>query len=1001
MSDSVALAKACQQSLRFQIEGLDCQNEVRQLKAAVGPLVGGEGMLAFDPKGGVMEVSLSGGRPEIEAIIAAVARTGMRVTSHTAQDSELLFDVEGLNCQNEVRQLKATVGSLVGVEKLSFDTKAGTMRVSPQDFATANDIESAVTSTGMRAKLRAGLAAAEGFPLEFKVRGLDCQNEVRALKAAVGPLFGGDHNLTFDTKTGIMRVAPTSAVSVLAIQNAVATTGMSAEVAGTTAQESPDTSAVMDAVCTSCSGDMVGTEALTTPVPILPGQAVFRIHGMDCGDEVAVLKREVGPVVGGEDKLAFDLVNGRMSVLSSANNLPLELIAKAVLRTGMTSELWQEGSTSDTTLAEERRRRTQTILTTASGVLAAAGLALHSVLGGGIAAAVGAAEAAAGTPSSAIAAYVLSILCAVRYVAPKALLSARRLRPDMNLLMVIAVAGAVGIGEWFEAATVSFFFALALALEAWSLGRARRAVAALMELAPTVARVRRADGKEVEVPAGEVPVGAHIVVRPGDKIPLDGRVIEGESEVNQAPITGESVPVAVQAGTEVYAGTINGEGALEIQTTKAAQDTTLARIIRMVGSAQSRRAPSEQWVEKFARVYTPAVMILALIVFLIPPLVFGGAWEPWFYRALVLLVIACPCALVISTPVTIVAALTGAAKQGVLVKGGVHLETPAKLKAIATDKTGTLTEGRPKVVELVPLGGRSEADLLEFAAALEARSEHPLARAILNETKERGLTIAPASAVQAMRGKGVSGRVGAAEAWLGSRSYLVERGKTTATAEVLAVADRIAGAGRTVVAVGDEQAVWGLIAVADAIRPEAKRVVAELHAAGIERVIMLTGDNRATAEAISRETGVDEVRAELLPENKVAAIEELVRHYHKSGGAIAMIGDGVNDAPAMARADLGIAMGAIGSDAAIETADIALMSDDLSKLPWLIRHSKATLAIIRQNIGFSLAVKLLFTGLTIAGFASLWGAIAADVGASLLVVLNGLRLLTRGQHQQA
>ena len=1005
MSDSVVLAKASQQSLRFQIEGLDCQNEVRQLKAAVGPLVGGDGMLAFDPKGGVMEVSLSGARPGIEAIIAAVARTGMRVTSHTAQDGELLFDVQGLDCQNEVRQLKTVVGILVGEEKLSFDTKAGTMRVSPQNLATANDIERAVISTGMQAKLRSGTApqeAAEAIPLEFKVRGLDCQNEVRALKAAVGPLVGGDHNLTFDTKGGIMRVAPASAATVTAIQNAVATTGMSAEVAGAgiTAREPAATSAAGDAVCTSCSADMVGDQALT-PVPILPGHAVFRVHGMDCGDEVAALKREVGPVVGGEDKLAFDLVNGRMSVLGSVNAIPRELIEKAVLRTGMTAELWQEGSTSDATLAEERRRRTQTILTTASGVLAAAGLGLHSVLGGGIAAAVGAAEAAAGTPTPAIAAYVLSILCAVRYVAPKALLSARRLRPDMNLLMVVAVAGAVGIGEWFEAATVSFFFALALALEAWSLGRARRAVAALMELAPTVARVRRGDGIEVEVPAGEVPVGAHIVVRPGDKIPLDGRVIEGESEVNQAPITGESVPVAVQAGTEVYAGTINGEGALEIQTTKAAQDTTLARIIRMVGSAQSRRAPSEQWVEKFARVYTPAVMILALIVFLIPPLVFGGAWEPWFYRALVLLVIACPCALVISTPVTIVAALAGAAKQGVLVKGGVHLETPAKLKAIATDKTGTLTEGRPKVVELVPLGGRSEAELLEFAAALEARSEHPLARAILIEAKQRGLAIAPASAVQAMRGKGVIGRVGAAEAWLGSRSYLVERGKTTATDEVLAVADRIAGAGRTVVAVGDERAVWGLIAVADAIRPEAKRIVAELHAAGIERVIMLTGDNRATAEAISRETGVDEVRAELLPENKVAAIEELVRHYHKSGGAIAMIGDGVNDAPAMARADLGIAMGAIGSDAAIETADIALMSDDLSKLPWLIRHSKATLAIIRQNIGFSLAVKLLFTGLTIAGFASLWGAIAADVGASLLVVLNGLRLLTRGQHQQA
>ncbi|WP_245290703.1 heavy metal translocating P-type ATPase [Rhodopseudomonas sp. AAP120] len=1006
MSDSVVLAKASQQSLRFKIEGLDCQNEVRQLKAAVGPLVGGDGMLAFDPKGGVMEVSFGGAWPGIEAIITAVARTGMRVTSHTAQDSELVFDVQGLDCQNEVRQLQAAVGILVGEEKLSFDTKAGTMRVSPQNLATANDIESAVIPTGMRAKLRSVIdpgEATKDLPLEFIVRGLDCQNEVRALKAAVGPLVGGDHNLTFDTKGGIMRVAPASGAPVTAIQNAVATTGMFAEVAGTgiTARRPAATSAAGDAACTDCSADMVGDQALTTPVPILPGHAVFRVHGMDCGDEVAALKREVGPVVGGEDKLAFDLVNGRMSVLGSVNALPRELIEKAVLRTGMTAELWQEGSTSDATLAEERRRRTQTILTTASGVLAAAGLGLHSVLGGGIAAAVGAAEAGAGTPTPAIAAYVLSILCAVRYVAPKALLSVRRLRPDMNLLMVVAVAGAVGIGEWFEAATVSFFFALALALEAWSLGRARRAVAALMELAPTVARVRRGDGIEVELPAVEVPVGAHIVVRPGDKIPLDGRVIEGESEVNQAPITGESVPVAVQAGTEVYAGTINGEGALEIQTTKAAQDTTLARIIRMVGSAQSRRAPSEQWVEKFARVYTPAVMILALIVFLIPPLVFGGAWEPWFYRALVLLVIACPCALVISTPVTIVAALAGAAKQGVLVKGGVHLETPAKLKAIATDKTGTLTEGRPKVVELVPLGGRSEAELLEFAAALEARSEHPLARAILIEAKQRGLTIAPASAVQAMRGKGVSGRVGAAEAWLGSRSYLVERGKTTATAEVLAVADRIAGAGRTVVAIGDEHAVWGLIAVADAIRPEAKRIVAELHAAGIERVIMLTGDNRATAESISRETGVDEVRAELLPENKVAAVEELACHYHTSGGAIAMIGDGVNDAPAMARADLGIAMGAIGSDAAIETADIALMSDDLSKLPWLIRHSKATLAIIRQNIGFSLAVKLLFTGLTIAGFASLWGAIAADVGASLLVVLNGLRLLTRGQQQQA
>lgn len=1005
MSDPTVLETASQPTIQYKIEGLDCQNEVRQLRAAVGPMVGGEEKLSFDTKAGLMEVKLTGGQATDEAIAAAVARTGMRVISRSDLPADLLFQVQGLDCQNEVRQLKAAVGPLVGGEQaLTFDTKQGTMRIGSQRTATVDQILTAIASTGMCGKLRVDtpeVKAPSSAPLRFQVHGLDCQNEVRQLKEAVGSLVGGDNNLTFDTKTATMWVAPQSLAAVAAIQRAVATTGMSAEIARdeNVAQQPTSTSSANESTCTTCSGDPIGDQALTAPISMLPGQAVFKVHGMDCGDEVAALKREVGPVVGGEDKLAFDLVNGRMSVLSTAEALPIELIEKAVLRTGMSAELWQEGKTSDATIAEGRRRRMQTVLTAASGVLAAAGLTLHAAIGGGIAAAVGAVEAGGGTPFLAIAAYVLSILCAVRYVAPKALLSARRLRPDMNLLMVVAVAGAVGIGEWFEAATVSFFFALALALEAWSLGRARRAVAALMELAPTVARVRRPDGTDAEVPAAEVAIGAHIVVRPGDKIPLDGRVTSGESEVNQAPITGESVPVPVLPGKEVFAGTINGEGALEIQTTKAAQDTTLARIIRMVGSAQSRRAPSEQWVEKFARIYTPAVMILALLVFLAPPILFGGAWEPWFYRALVLLVIACPCALVISTPVTIVAALAGAAKQGVLIKGGVHLETPARLKAIAMDKTGTLTEGRPKVVEIVPLGNHTVAELLNFAAALESRSEHPLARAILGEAKTRGITPIPATAVQALRGKGVTGRIGERDAWLGSRSYLEERANTTATSEAFVAADRIAGAGRTVVAVGEGNSVWGLIAIADAIRPEAKRIVSELHAAGVERVVMLTGDNRATAEAISRETGVDDVRADLLPEDKVYAVEELTRDLHKSGGAVAMIGDGVNDAPAMARADLGIAMGAMGSDAAIETADVALMSDDLSKLPWLIRHSKATLGIIRQNIGFSLAVKLLFTALTIAGFASLWGAIAADVGASLLVVLNGLRLLTRGQEQ--
>ncbi len=819
-----------------------------------------------------------------------------------------------------------------------------------------------------------------GAGRRFKVTGLDCQNEVRALKAAVGPLAGGEDKLSFDTKAGWMVIAPDVSASNDAIEAAVATTGMKAALW-------PREEAV---ACNSCVGD----EALTSPVPAsAPGTLVLKIHGMDCGDEVATLKRELSSVVA-EERLSFDLINGRMSVAGSPDAEFVTRIERAVASTGMSAEVWREGAVGEGAALEARRRKTQSRLTAASGVLTVVGLAIHAAVAGDLGAALSETPGvSAPPPLSAIIAYAGAILCGARYVAPKALLAARRLRPDMNLLMVVAVAGAVAIGQWFEAATVSFLFAVALALEAWSLGRARRAVSALMELAPDIATVKDASGAERQVAAGEVRIGAHIIVRPGERMPLDGRVIAGESEVNQAPITGESVPVPVSPGAVVYAGTINGEGALDIETTKAAGDTTLARIIRMVGSAHSRRAPTEQWVESFARIYTPIVMGLAVLVLLVPPLLFNGAWDAWFYRALVLLVIACPCALVISTPVSVVAGLAGAAKQGVLIKGGVHLETPEKLRAIALDKTGTLTEGRPHVVEIAAFEGRSPEALLSLAAALEARSEHPLAKAILAKAAEQHVQFSPGQGVQAIRGKGVIGRVGDKDAWLGSRAFLEERAKSANLTEALARANALAGAGRTVVAIGDAQSVWGLIAVADAVRPEARQIVADLHAAGIERVVMLTGDNRATADRIARETGVDEVQAELLPEHKVAAVEALVARY----GAVAMIGDGVNDAPAMARANLGVAMGAIGSDAAIETADIALMQDDLSRLPWVIRHSRATLGIIRQNIAFSIGVKAVFTVLTVLGAASLWGAIAADVGASLLVVLNGLRLLNREQ----
>jgi len=724
-------------------------------------------------------------------------------------------------------------------------------------------------------------------------------------------------------------------------------------------------------------------------------KAVYTIRGMDCAEEVAVLKRAVGPVVGGEDRLSFDILNARMAVSLDAATASPEAVIRAVARTGMRAEPWIEGVEKDTNSGRLWQLWGRTILTAASGVFLLAGFLSHAAVGG-LRAALGTEDSGVAdtVPWTSAAFYSLGILSGVWYFLPKAWYALRHLRPDMNLLMTVAVAGAVMIGEWFEAATVAFLFALSLALESWSVGRARRAVAALMDLAPSTARMRHADGREEVVPPERVPTGAMIVIQPGERFPLDGRVVRGTSHVNQASITGESAPVLKQGGDEVFAGTINGDGVLEVECTKPAGDTTLANIIRMVGEAQSRRAPSEQWVERFARVYTPAVMALSLAVLVVPPVAFGGDWSDWLYRALVLLVIACPCALVISTPVTIVAALAAAARNGVLIKGGVYVEAPARLRAVALDKTGTLTAGHPSVVELAPLNSHDERELLERAAALEARSDHPIARAILDHARRRGVQPAPADEFRIIPGKGASGRIDDQSFWLGSHRFLEERGQETP--EVHDRLEAMTAAGRSAVVVGNERHVCGLIALSDTIRPGAAETVRALRAAGIEHLIMLTGDNRGTAEAVAREIGIDEVMAELLPGDKVAAVEALVGRYR----SVAMVGDGINDAPAMGRSTVGIAMGAAGSDAAIEAADVALMSDDLTKLPWLVRHARRALAVIRQNIFFSLGVKAVFVALTIAGSASLWAAIAADMGASLLVVFNGLRLLVAEERPQ-
>jgi len=754
-----------------------------------------------------------------------------------------------------------------------------------------------------------------------------------------------------------------------------------------------------------CPGEKLDSHQPTAS-NLLSGMT-FKIEGLDCAEEVSTLKSAIGPLVGGSDKLAFDVLNGRMTLLSDTEPVTEKTIIKAVAATGMQAARWQSGQTDADV---KQLHRSKTIYTVLSGVFIVAGMLIHIAIAGSfvdIQTVFNSAEngtlqwdvvthylqsllnahAQQAMPLPEKIAFGLAVACGARHVIVKAFYALKRLRADMNLLMTIAVIGAMFIDEWFEAATVSFLFALSLAIESWSIGRARHAVEALLDLAPSTVTIKDEAGQECMVPASEVSIGTRFILAPGAKIPLDGDVIAGFSSVNQAPITGESMPVAKQVGDEVFAGSINVEGTLEIRSTKLVSDTTLAQITRLVGEAHGKRAEVEQWVEKFARIYTPAVMLVALAMCIIPPVFFEGGWNEWFYHALVLLVIACPCALVISTPVSIVAALACAARQGILIKGGIYIETPAHLNAIAFDKTGTLTSGDPIVTGVYPFNGHNEEELLSRAAALEARSNHPLAKAILRYTEQRGINVASADNVTVLPGKGVTGLFNGTDFWLGSRRYLLERSQEIPEISEKAIA--LEQTGQTVIAIGNDRHICGLIAVADQPRAEIKSILQALRQNGIQHLAMLTGDNRVTANNIAAQIGIDEVHAELLPADKVAIVSQMVEKY----GQVAMIGDGVNDAPALGRANLGIAMGVLGSDAAIEIADIALMGDDLSKLPWLIGHSKRTLAIIRQNIAFALMIKAAFAVLAFAGVATLWEAIAADMGASLLVVANGLRLL--------
>jgi Cd2+/Zn2+-exporting ATPase len=720
---------------------------------------------------------------------------------------------------------------------------------------------------------------------------------------------------------------------------------------------------------------------------------VYRVGNMDCAHCAREVETGVSKLTGVE-QVQVDFASGQMTLEGS---VPYEVLKQRVEALGKTLE--DPEITGPAASAQPPQRGGvigfwDYLLTRADTRLAlvgGAGIVLTLLLS----LALGLDENVSG------ALYTVFMLITVYPIARSGLNGLRINREfNINLLMTIAAVGAVIIGEYLESATVIFLFAIGEALEGYTAERARRSLRGLLDLAPPRA-VRLRAGREETVAVEDLHINDILLVRPGERIPMDGVVTAGVSSANQAPITGESMPVSKTVGDTVYAGSINGEGALELRVTALAQDNTLSRIIQLVEEAQSSRAPSQRLIDRFAHYYTPAVVVLALVVATIPPLLFGAPfWDTpeghgWFYRALAMLVIACPCALVISTPVTVIAAITAAARRGVLIKGGAHLEALGRVRAVAFDKTGTLTSGQPVVTALhavdcvgTPVPCAPCSDVLALAAAVEQRSTHPLAQAIVRAAAEHQVLdhYAPAANVTTLAGQGVQGRVGDRLVTVGSHSLFEQQHPHTA--EVCALVDAAEAQGQTAMLLSDGERVRGYIAVADQPRTSSVNAIAELNQMGLT-TIMLTGDNERAAQAVGQAVGVTDVRARLMPEDKVQAVRGLLADFKQ----VAMVGDGINDTPALAAATVGIAMGGAGSAQAVETADIALMADDLTQLPAAVRLARLARSLIRQNIALSLGLKAVFLILALLGGVSLWAAVFADVGMSLIVTLNGMRPL--------
>ena len=698
--------------------------------------------------------------------------------------------------------------------------------------------------------------------------------------------------------------------------------------------------------------------------------STFSVSGMDCADEIAAIQKALThPKIG---RIQSNLLSSQI-IVEHDPSLTKEEVIKLINSSGV------QVRTSNHSLSFYSENKFRVWLVIVSGLLLGSGLAIQNLF--------------TISENILLGIYLVSTLASGSLIFPKALRAVKQKALDMNVLMTFAVTGAFFIGEYSEGAAVVFLFSLAEMLEAFSVTRARKAIREVLSITPQTATVE-VDGQKQAFNVEKIVPGQTIIILAGERVPLDGVVLSGQSSVNQAPLTGESQPVLKSPGDTVLAGTINESGTLKVKVTHGFQETKISSVIRLIEEAQGKKAPAQLFVDKFSRIYTPVVTLIAVLVAIIPPLVFNAEWNPWFYKSLVFLVIACPCALVIATPVSIVSALTALAKAGVLVKGGVFLESLGKLRALAVDKTGTITEGRPRVVSMKLLKPEKQSEFLNVVYSLESNSTHPLARAALEFCKDKNATLKNISDFQIVQGQGIEGKIEGHHYFAGNHKLVHSLG--ICTPEIESYLSQLENEAQSVLVAGHmphdgcSGEILGILGLADEPRTNAVQAIQNLHRTGIEKVAILSGDNQKTVNSIAKRVGIDSAVGDLLPEDKVNEIQKMLDSHQFVG----MVGDGINDAPALARATLGIAMGAAGTDAAIETADVALMTDDLAQLAPAISHGRKTLRIIRFNIGFALATKLVFLVLGALGYSSLWLAVAADMGATLLVIANSLRLLT-------